>query len=568
MANPYFNHVNNRVEQGSRALDSQINNIADEVALGFDRLPTEAQLKENTTGFGVSTGTADALVVALPYVPTGGDGFNFFVRLNGTNSGGATLNVNSTGVKSIVNSDGSILTGGAMIDGTIGQFAYDLTLDRYILISNNSAWGKPSTSSQANSEFCPGFTYTFVSTTSWKVIAQNVTTVFAPARRCKFVKGGVVIYGTISTSVFSAGDTTMTMTMESGAILSSGITEVCITSGIDGWQLLAPDPFAGFAINQLAVGKIGLDVFWVAVGESSGGIGKIFTSTTKGVTWVERVPGTAPQGALFSVAFDPVAVGFIVGGENFDIFTSTDGTTWAGGPNAVLDAAFSGNNTGNVYYMRHDELAGHIVFAINSDGNAYISNGYNNGRTPDFGVTFTDVQGATSISDGVKAAGTYFVATGNTISNPHRGDFQQLKYDPPTPGLILVTLAVGEFWMGEMETSNTGGWCCLTSNGRVFFSLDADAEAIIDWSEATTNPMEGFQPEAIAKAEFLGDVLVCVGEGARIRLSADRGDTWSAISNGFSVSAIITSVQYSEDDLLWMAVNDVGEIATSISGSN
>lgn len=137
MANNYFNHVNNRVEGGSRALDSQINNIADEIALGFDKLPTEVQLKESTTGFGVSTGSADILVVSLSYVPTLTDGFVFFVRMNATNTGPATIDINGTGVKSIVNSDGGALAAGSLVAGTIAQLSYDLTNDRYILMSNN-----------------------------------------------------------------------------------------------------------------------------------------------------------------------------------------------------------------------------------------------------------------------------------------------------------------------------------------------------------------------------------------------------------------------------------------------
>lgn len=136
--NDYFNHVNNRVAAGSRALDSQINNIADEVALGFDRIPTEVQLKEGTAGFGTDTGLVDALVVTLPYLPTLTDGFVFFIRITITNTGPATLNINATGAKSIVNSDGSALEAGALVLGTIAQLVYDLTGDRYLLLSYNT----------------------------------------------------------------------------------------------------------------------------------------------------------------------------------------------------------------------------------------------------------------------------------------------------------------------------------------------------------------------------------------------------------------------------------------------
>jgi hypothetical protein len=63
-----------------------------------------------------------------------------------------------------------------------------------------------------------GYTYTYVSTTSFKVSATDVTANFVVGRRVRIVGTSTgTIYGAIATSVFST-DTTVTVTLDSGTI--------------------------------------------------------------------------------------------------------------------------------------------------------------------------------------------------------------------------------------------------------------------------------------------------------------------------------------------------------------
>ena len=139
MANGYFNPTPTTIPTGVRALAAQVNNIASSISLGFDKLPTEAELKLGTTRYAVDSGVADAYIVALPYVPSLTDGFNFSFKASNANTGAATINVNATGIKSIVNPDGSALIAGTFGLNAIVILAFESIGDRYILVSQNPA---------------------------------------------------------------------------------------------------------------------------------------------------------------------------------------------------------------------------------------------------------------------------------------------------------------------------------------------------------------------------------------------------------------------------------------------
>jgi len=139
MANDYFNHVANRVQAGTRAIAANVNSVADEIATGLDLLPTEDELKLGLTRYAVDTGAADAYVLTMPYVPSLTDGFNLTFKAVNANTGASTMNVNGTGIKSIVNPDGSALIAGTFGANAIIILAYESIGDRYILVSQNPA---------------------------------------------------------------------------------------------------------------------------------------------------------------------------------------------------------------------------------------------------------------------------------------------------------------------------------------------------------------------------------------------------------------------------------------------
>lgn len=143
MANGYFNHVTNVIAAGIRALSAQINNIATEISTGFDKLPTEIELKEGRTRYAVDTGVADAYVVTLPYVPTLTDGFTASFRATNANTGSSTVDYNGTGAKIMRYADGSALALGAVVENQPITTIYNSTSDSHIITSAGSQVALP-----------------------------------------------------------------------------------------------------------------------------------------------------------------------------------------------------------------------------------------------------------------------------------------------------------------------------------------------------------------------------------------------------------------------------------------
>lgn len=145
----YFNPIPTTVPAGTRALSSHVNAVANSISAGFDKLPTENQLKLGLTRYAVDTGVADAYIITLPYVPVLTDGFSFTWKAVNANTGAATINVNSTGVKSIENPDSSALIAGTFGANAIIICAYESVNDRYILVSQNPAQAAAAAASAA-----------------------------------------------------------------------------------------------------------------------------------------------------------------------------------------------------------------------------------------------------------------------------------------------------------------------------------------------------------------------------------------------------------------------------------
>ena len=142
MANGYFNHATNVITSGVRALAAQVNNIATEIALGFDKFPTESELKTNTTIYaGDDTGVADAYVVALTYTPTLSDGLNFFWKAKNANTGASTINVNALGAKTILLASGAALQSGDILLNQQLWVAYESVSDSFRIMSQSSSAG-------------------------------------------------------------------------------------------------------------------------------------------------------------------------------------------------------------------------------------------------------------------------------------------------------------------------------------------------------------------------------------------------------------------------------------------
>jgi len=125
MANNYFNHSIYRVPDGIRAVADHINNVADEIAAGFDKLPAENELKQGRANYATDTGTANNYVITLSYTPTLTAGLAVSFQAANTNTGPSTLNVNGLGPKEIRSNSGTPMVAGQITAGQILELRYD-----------------------------------------------------------------------------------------------------------------------------------------------------------------------------------------------------------------------------------------------------------------------------------------------------------------------------------------------------------------------------------------------------------------------------------------------------------
>jgi len=127
VTNGFFNHTNT-VTDHTLARGSDINNIADSVEAGFDKLPTEAELKANTDYAPSDTGAADAYVVSLTYAPSAyAAGMKVMFKPANTSTGASTINVNSLGAVAIKQYDGTAIEAGDITAGRMVELRHDGT---------------------------------------------------------------------------------------------------------------------------------------------------------------------------------------------------------------------------------------------------------------------------------------------------------------------------------------------------------------------------------------------------------------------------------------------------------
>jgi len=108
MANEYYT-VTADFAPRTKAKGEEVKAEYDALVVGFDKLPTEAELKTNTANYAVDTGAANAYVVTLGTTPTLADGLEVVFKAANASTGASTLNVNALGAKAILHSDGTAL---------------------------------------------------------------------------------------------------------------------------------------------------------------------------------------------------------------------------------------------------------------------------------------------------------------------------------------------------------------------------------------------------------------------------------------------------------------------------
>jgi len=136
MSNDYYNNSTNTLVTLDNARATDVEGKFDEVVTGFALLPGEEKLKRETLNFINLAGSATNYTAALTYTPTAYiDGMHIVARVNITNTGSTTVNVDSLGVKAIKRKNGATLTAGDMTAGQFVDLRYDSANGYFILMT-------------------------------------------------------------------------------------------------------------------------------------------------------------------------------------------------------------------------------------------------------------------------------------------------------------------------------------------------------------------------------------------------------------------------------------------------
>ena len=126
MSNDWYENTLS-LAKGTNARAEDVESKFDEVEVGFDKLPDEADLKNGTISYAVSTGSANAYILALSNITEYADGTEIVFKANHANTGAATVDVNSLGVKSLRRQNGAALASGDIPANKIVSFRYNST---------------------------------------------------------------------------------------------------------------------------------------------------------------------------------------------------------------------------------------------------------------------------------------------------------------------------------------------------------------------------------------------------------------------------------------------------------
>lgn len=127
MANDYFNFaVGSRLVRDTTARSADVNALIDSIEAGFNVLPATVAIHEGKVTYcGDDTGTVNTYLVTMPSTITSyTDGLSVEFKPLSTNTGAATLNVSSVGVKPLLRADGSAVAAGDIIANSILSLRY------------------------------------------------------------------------------------------------------------------------------------------------------------------------------------------------------------------------------------------------------------------------------------------------------------------------------------------------------------------------------------------------------------------------------------------------------------
>ncbi len=124
----YFDASINRVSDGTKSSETDVNNLRDEVGGAFDKLPPPVEISHGSVTHCTDVGSANVYRVSLPATATvyrNGMTVQFFPA--NTNTGASTLNIDGLGAKAIKGYDGADLSAGELITTSLYSFTYNGT---------------------------------------------------------------------------------------------------------------------------------------------------------------------------------------------------------------------------------------------------------------------------------------------------------------------------------------------------------------------------------------------------------------------------------------------------------
>lgn len=413
--------------------------------------------------------------------------------------------------------------------------------------------GAGQVSRATSSEYCPGYTFTFVDTDTWRITGINAENLFNVGRRLKFIDGGSTYFGTVTAVDFgitSAGDTTIDMSMESGDVLTNSITEVCLVTGATAWSPIVDDPFGGTPVLDIATGQIGGQQWWVIIGTG----GRLATSTDGGLNWTIRSTGTVVT--LQAIAYDPDNEYFFCGGDDGVVLYSSNGTTWTL-DTASLPAA-SNSNTGDVVGAAY--IADQQLWSLMYEDSAPNKRPIN---SSDQGSTWVEGTGA--------------------LGNPDPRRYRK-RGSSGNPNDVVQGLT-DDVWRCD---PNTGSWSQVESNvGDTVTALESEflSSTYILYIGLENGNIQRRRPTAIRTDDVtftaairmivysaLHDRWVAVGDSQMVgyldQSAADADDAWTFVASGFGPTVNINCVAFNETDGVFVAGGQDGSICRSSNGTN
>lgn len=142
MTNDFFN-LDNPLSRQTLARAEGANTIFEAVATGFDKLPNLSEIIQGRVTYAVDTGTANAILVALPKTMTAyTDGAIITVKLAASNTGATTINVDGLGAVPVKLFDGTDPDSGDLVVGDRATLIYSGADSHWRMMSHQRSYGR------------------------------------------------------------------------------------------------------------------------------------------------------------------------------------------------------------------------------------------------------------------------------------------------------------------------------------------------------------------------------------------------------------------------------------------